>query len=609
MAAAVGSAIASGPAVRSSFISVPHGATVTCGPTSVDSRCALNSVLRSSSPSCSRVAAGLSQGSSFLGHHDDMSVRKFHSGAPLVRLQSSKEVNTQGVNSQQRKSRVSCDMSPEGSVAEAPVVEKMGSKGSSSDDTIHQFLNRDYKYGFSSDIKSLSIPKGLSEDTVRIISAKKGEPEWMLEFRLNAYRQWLKMKEPQWSDNQYPKIDYQDMIYYSEPVMKEKKESLDEVDPDLLATFEKLGISLIEQKRLANVAVDAVFDSVSIATTFRKDLAKAGVIFCSISEAVREYPDLVRKYLGKVVPVGDNYFAALNSAVFSDGSFCYIPKDTISPMELSTYFRINAMETGQFERTLIVADDRSYVSYLEGCTAPAYDKNQLHAAVVELYTGEGAEIKYSTVQNWYAGDKEGKGGIYNFVTKRGLCEGKGSKISWTQVETGSAITWKYPSVVLKGDNSKGEFYSVALTNHRQQADTGTKMLHVGKNTRSRIVSKGISAGNSVNCYRGLVQVQPTAHGARNNSQCDSMLIGDQAGANTYPYIQVKDPSARVEHEASTSKIGAEQLFYFQQRGIDAEKAVGMIISGFCREVFNELPLEFASEVNQLMSLKLEGSVG
>ncbi|CAI5982922.1 unnamed protein product [Closterium sp. NIES-64] len=503
---------------------------------------------------------------------------------------------------QLRRTTPRCEAAPEGAALTAP------EKKSSSDDTIQQFLQRDYKYGFVSNIENVQIPKGLTEETVRLISAKKREPEWMLEFRLSAFRQWQKMTEPEWSDNRYPKIDFQDVIYYSEPKQKETKASLDEVDPELLATFDKLGISISEQKRLANVAVDVVFDSVSIATTFREELAKAGVIFCSISEAVREYPDLVRKYLGKVVPVADNYYAALNSAVFSDGSFCYIPKDTISPMELSTYFRINAMETGQFERTLIVADDRSYVSYLEGCTAPSYDKNQLHAAVVELWTGEGAEIKYSTVQNWYAGDKDGVGGIYNFVTKRGLCEGKNSKISWTQVETGSAITWKYPSVVLKGDNSSGEFYSVALTNNKQQADTGTKMIHVGKNTRSRIVSKGISAGQSLNCYRGLVQVQPTAHGARNYSQCDSMLIGDNAGANTYPYIQVKDPTARVEHEASTSKIGEDQLFYFQQRGIDAEKAVGMLISGFCREVFNELPLEFASEVNQLMSLKLEGSV-
>ncbi|CAM6087013.1 unnamed protein product [Calypogeia fissa] len=514
----------------------------------------------------------------------------------------------------QRACTVRCEAVSEVAADGAAVLDRLPStstinKNNSSDDTVQEFLRRDYKYGFVSNIESDSIAKGLSEETVRFISAKKKEPEWMLEFRLNAYKQWLKMTEPQWSDNRYPKIDFQDICYYSEPKKKETKASLDEVDPDLLETFEKLGIPITEQKRLANVAVDAVFDSVSIATTHRKTLAAAGVIFCSISEAVREYPELVRKYLGKVVPVADNFYAALNSAVFSDGSFCYVPKDTVSPMEISTYFRINAMETGQFERTLIVADDRSFVSYLEGCTAPAYDKNQLHAAVVELHCAEGAEIKYSTVQNWYAGDDQGKGGIYNFVTKRGLCDGASSKISWTQVETGSAITWKYPSVVLKGDNSIGEFYSVALTNNRQQADTGTKMIHTGKNTKSRIVSKGISAGSSVNCYRGLVQIQPSAHNARNFSQCDSMLIGDEAGANTYPYIQVKDPSATVEHEASTSKIGEDQLFYFQQRGIDAEKAVAAIIGGFCRDVFNELPLEFAAEVSQLMSLKLEGSVG
>lgn len=475
--------------------------------------------------------------------------------------------------------------------------------------TIQQMLNKEYKWGFKSDIEADAIPKGLSEDTVRLISAKKNEPEWMLEFRLKAYRRWLTMKEPTWSDNHYPPIDFNNIVYYSEPKMKEKLESLDEVDPEILATFDKLGIPLNEQKRLSNVAVDVVFDSVSIATTFRADLAKAGVIFCSISEAIKEYPELIKKYMGSVVPVADNYYTALNAAVFSDGSFCYIPKGVTSPMELSTYFRINAQETGQFERTLIVAEEDSYVSYLEGCTAPAYDTNQLHAAVVELYAAKGAEIKYSTVQNWYAGDENGKGGIYNFVTKRGLCDGDDSKISWTQVETGSAITWKYPSVVLKGDRSVGEFYSVALTNNKQQADTGTKMVHVGKNTRSRIVSKGISAGGSANCYRGLVQVNPSATGARNYSQCDSMLIGDQAAACTYPYINVREPSANVEHEASTSKIGEEQLFYMQQRGLDMEEAVGMIISGFCREVFNELPLEFAAEVNQLMSLKLEGSVG
>ncbi|KAL3702118.1 hypothetical protein R1sor_020140 [Riccia sorocarpa] len=506
--------------------------------------------------------------------------------------------------------RVRCEAASVSDGSDSAVLDRPAGKSpSSTDDTVQEFLKRDYKWGFVSNIESDSIPKGLSEDTVRFISAKKKEPEWMLQFRLNAYRQWLKMKEPTWSDNRYPTIDFQDICYYSEPKQKEKKASLDEVDPDLLETFEKLGIPITEQKRLANVAVDAVFDSVSIATTHRKTLAASGVIFCSISEAIREYPELVKKYLGRVVPVADNYYAALNSAVFSDGSFCYIPKDTVSPMEISTYFRINAMETGQFERTLIIADDRSFVSYLEGCTAPSYDTNQLHAAVVELYCGDGAEIKYSTVQNWYAGNEEGVGGIYNFVTKRGLCDGKGSKISWTQVETGSAITWKYPSVILRGDNSIGEFHSVALTNNMQQADTGTKMIHVGKNTRSRIVSKGISAGRSVNCYRGLVQIQPTATNSRNFSQCDSMLIGDQAGANTYPYIQVKDPTARVEHEASTSKIGEDQLFYFQQRGIDVEKAVAAIIGGFCRDVFNELPLEFAAEVNQLMSLKLEGSVG
>jgi FeS assembly protein SufB len=476
-------------------------------------------------------------------------------------------------------------------------------------DKIQQMLAKPYKAGFVTDIETDTIPKGLSEETVRIISAKKNEPEWMLEFRLKAFRKWLTMEEPDWSDNRYPDIDYQAVSYYSAPKVMEKKKSLDEVDPELLKTFDKLGIPLSEQKRLSNVAVDAVFDSVSIATTFREDLAKVGVIFCSISEAIKEYPELIKEHLGSVVPVGDNYFTALNAAVFSDGSFCYIPKGVKSPMELSTYFRINAESSGQFERTLIVAEEDSYVSYLEGCTAPAYDENQLHAAVVEISAAKNAEVKYSTVQNWYAGDENGKGGIYNFVTKRGLCKGDNSKISWTQVETGSSITGKYPSVVLKGDNSVGEFFSVALTNNMQQADTGTKMIHVGKNTRSRIVSKGISAGKSRNAYRGLVQIAPTATGARNYSQCDSMLIGDKAGANTYPYISVREPSARVEHEASTSKIGEDQLFYFQQRGIDAETAVGIIISGFCNEVFNELPLEFAAEVNQLMSLKLEGSVG
>jgi len=474
---------------------------------------------------------------------------------------------------------------------------------------IQRMLDRPYKYGFKTVIESDTFPPGLDESIVRAISAKKNEPEWMLDFRLKAFARWRKMAEPDWSDNRYPRIDYQALSYYSEPKIKEKKASLDEVDPELLRTFDKLGIPLGEQKRLANVAVDAVFDSVSIATTFREELSKVGVVFCSISEAVREYPDLVRKYLGSVVPVADNYFAALNSAVFSDGSFVYVPPGVACPMELSTYFRINASETGQFERTLIVVAEGARVSYLEGCTAPAYDTNQLHAAVVELHASADAEIKYSTVQNWYAGDGEGRGGIFNFVTKRGVCAGDRSKISWTQVETGSAITWKYPSCVLVGDDSVGEFYSVALTNNMQQADTGTKMVHVGKRTRSRIVSKGISAGRSRNAYRGLVQVQPGATGARNASQCDSMLIGDGAGANTYPYITVRDPSARVEHEASTSKIGEDQLFYFKQRGVDAEAAVGAIIGGFCRDVFNELPLEFAAEVNELMSLKLEGSVG
>lgn len=480
---------------------------------------------------------------------------------------------------------------------------------SDSDDAIQQILKRDYKWGFHEQIDSFSIPKGLSEETIRLISSRKNEPDWMLEFRLSSYEKFCKMKEPKWSDNLYPPIDFQDMCYYSEPKKKPTLNSLDEADPEILRYFDKLGVPLNERNRLANVAVDAVLDSVSIATTHRKTLEKAGVIFCSISEAIVKYPDLVKKYLGRVVPPEDNYYAALNSAVFSDGSFCYIPKDTKCPMQISTYFRINALETGQFERTLIVADDRSFVEYLEGCTAPSYDTNQLHAAVVELYCAEGAEIKYSTVQNWYAGDEEGRGGIYNFVTKRGLCAGARSKISWTQVETGSAITWKYPSVVLEGDDTVGEFYSVALTNNHQQADTGTKMIHKGKNTRSRIISKGISAGKSRNCYRGLVQVQSKAENARNSSQCDSMLIGDNAAANTYPYIQVKNPTARIEHEATTSKIGEDQLFYFQQRGIDFERAMAAMISGFCRDVFNELPDEFGAEVNQLMSLKLEGSVG
>ncbi|GAB4474220.1 MAG: Fe-S cluster assembly protein SufB [Elainellaceae cyanobacterium] len=475
--------------------------------------------------------------------------------------------------------------------------------------SVKSLVNQPYKYGFVTEIESDTIPRGLSEDVVRLISTKKNEPEFMLEFRLKAYRQWLKMAEPNWAAVGYPAIDYQNIVYYSAPKQTKKLDSLEEVDPTLLETFEKLGIPLSEQKRLSNVAVDAIFDSVSVATTFREKLAKEGVIFCSISEAMREYPDLIQKYLGSVVPVADNYFAALNSAVFSDGSFVYIPKGVRCPMELSTYFRINNGDSGQFERTLIVAEEGSHVSYLEGCTAPMFDTNQLHAAVVELVALDNAEIKYSTVQNWYAGDENGKGGIYNFVTKRGLCQGVNSKISWTQVETGSAITWKYPSCVLVGDNSVGEFYSVALTNNMQQADTGTKMVHIGKNTRSTIISKGISAGKSKNSYRGLVKIGPKADGARNYSQCDSMLIGDTAGANTFPYIQVQNNTARVEHEASTSKIGEDQLFYLQQRGISLEDAISMMISGFCKDVFNQLPMEFAVEADRLLALKLEGSVG
>jgi Fe-S cluster assembly protein SufB len=474
---------------------------------------------------------------------------------------------------------------------------------------IETLANREYKYGFVTDIEAETIPRGLNEDIVRTISAKKNEPEWLLEWRLKAYRHWLTMTEPVWANVHYPKIDYQDIIYYSAPKPKKKLESLDEVDPELLDTFAKLGIPLHEQKMLTNVAVDAIFDSVSVATTFREKLAKEGVIFCSFSEAVHNHPELIKKYLGSVVPYTDNYFAALNSAVFSDGSFCFIPKGVRCPMELSSYFRINNSESGQFERTLIVAEERSHVSYLEGCTAPKFDKNQLHAAVVELVALDDAEIKYSTVQNWYAGDEEGKGGIYNFVTKRGACRGVNSKISWTQVETGSAITWKYPSCILQGDNSIGEFYSVALTNHRQQADTGTKMIHIGKNTRSRIVSKGISAGRSNNSYRGLVKILPKAENARNYSQCDSLLIGASCGANTFPYIEVGNNTAKVEHEASTSKISEEQIFYFNQRGISTEDAVSMIINGFCKEVFRELPMEFAVEATRLLGLKLEGSVG
>ncbi|MCC6452324.1 MAG: Fe-S cluster assembly protein SufB [Acidobacteria bacterium] len=470
--------------------------------------------------------------------------------------------------------------------------------------------NREYKYGFVTDIETETIPKGLSEDTIRLISAKKNEPEWMLEFRLKAYRQWLKMTEPSyWANFKYPDLDFQDITYYAAPKQKAKKASMDEVDPELIKTFEKLGIPLSEQKQLANVAVDAVFDSVSVATTYREKLKKAGVIFCSFSEAIKEYPDLVKKYLGSVVPVGDNFFAALNSAVFSDGSFCFIPKGVRCPMELSTYFRINTQESGQFERTLIVAEEGGYVAYNEGCTAPQFDTNQLHAAVVELVALDNAEIKYSTVQNWYAGDENGKGGIFNFVTKRGACRGRNAKISWTQVETGSAITWKYPSVILQGDNSIGEFYSVALTNHAQIADTGTKMIHLGKNTKSTIVSKGISAGRSNNSYRGLVKVMPKAEGARNYTQCDSMLIGSTCEANTFPYIEVMNNTARVEHEATTSKISEEQLFYLQQRGISQEDAVSLIINGFCKEVFRELPMEYAVEAQKLLGLKLEGAVG
>jgi Fe-S cluster assembly protein SufB len=479
-----------------------------------------------------------------------------------------------------------------------------------SSSSVTNLVNQPYKYGFVTDIEADKIPRGLTEDTVRLISAKKEEPEFMLNFRLRAFRKWLTMTEPTWPHVDYPPINYQDIIYYSAPKQAKKKlDSLDEVDPILLETFEKLGISLNEQKRLANVAVDAVFDSVSIATTFKEKLAKVGVVFCSISEALHDHADIIEKYLGSVVPIGDNFFAALNSAVFSDGSFVYIPEGVKCPMDLSTYFRINSGDSGQFERTLIIAEKGASVTYLEGCTAPAFDTNQLHAAVVELVVLDDAEIKYSTVQNWFAGDENGKGGIYNFVTKRGLCKGVNSKISWTQVETGSAITWKYPSCVLIGDNSIGEFYSVALTNNLQQADTGTKMIHIGKNTKSTIISKGISAGKSKNSYRGLVKMNPTANGARNYSQCDSMLIGDRAQANTFPYIQVQNQSAKVEHEASTSKIGEDQLFFFAQRGISQEDAISMMISGFCKDVFNQLPMEFAVEADRLLSLKLEGSVG
>ena len=474
---------------------------------------------------------------------------------------------------------------------------------------LESITNAEYKYGFETLIEADEAPQGLDEDIIRFISAKKNEPEWMLENRLKAFRLWQEMTEPHWPNVKYPKIDYQAIKYYSAPKQQKKVESLDDIDPELRRTFERLGISLNEQKRLSGVAVDAVMDSVSVATTFKKDLAERGIIFCSISEAIQEHPELVKKYLGSVVPAKDNYFAALNAAVFSDGSFCYIPKGVRCPMELSTYFRINAAGTGQFERTLIVADEGSYVSYLEGCTAPQRDENQLHAAVVELIAFADAEIKYSTVQNWYPGDKEGRGGIYNFVTKRGICDGPNSKISWKQVETGSAITWKYPSVILKGDNSIGEFYSVAVTNNMQQADTGTKMVHIGKNTKSRIVSKGISAGKSQNSYRGLVQVLKRAENARNFSQCDSLLLGDKCGAHTFPYIEVNNPTATVEHEATTSKIGEDQLFYCNQRGIPTEQAVALIINGYAKEVLNQLPMEFAVEAQKLLEISLEGSVG
>jgi Fe-S cluster assembly protein SufB len=481
---------------------------------------------------------------------------------------------------------------------------------SDSSQTIETFANQEYRWGFVTDIEADAIPRGLNEDVIRLISAKKREPEWLLEWRLKAYRHWLGMKEPTWANIHYPAIDYQNIIYYAAPKSKkDAPKSLEEVDPELLKTYEKLGIPLQERELLAGVAVDAVFDSVSVATTFKEKLKAMGIIFCSFSEAVQEHPELVRQYLGTVVPSSDNFFAALNSAVFSDGSFCYVPKGVRCPMELSTYFRINAKDTGQFERTLIVADEDAYVSYLEGCTAPMRDTNQLHAAVVELIALDNAQVKYSTVQNWYPGDKQGKGGIYNFVTKRGACRGVNSKISWTQVETGSAITWKYPSCLLMGDGSVGEFYSVALANNYQQADTGTKMIHIGKNTTSTIVSKGISAGHGQNTYRGAVKILKSATGARNYSQCDSMLLGDQCGAHTFPYLEVKNTSAQVEHEASTSKIGEDQIFYCRQRGISTEDAVSMIVHGFCKEVFRELPMEFAVEAQKLLGVSLEGSVG
>jgi Fe-S cluster assembly protein SufB len=480
---------------------------------------------------------------------------------------------------------------------------------STSTEVIEQLANTEYKYGFVTDVEQDIAPKGLTEETIRLISAKKEEPEWLLQWRLKAFRAWLKMTEPTWQNVKYEPIDYQAISYYAAPKEKKKLGSMDEVDPEIRATFDKLGIPLIEQQMLAGVAVDAVFDSVSVATTFREKLGKLGIIFCSFSEAVREHPELVKQYLGSVVPYTDNFFATLNSAVFTDGSFVYVPKGVKCPMELSTYFRINAKDTGQFERTLIIADEGASVSYLEGCTAPKRDENQLHAAVVELVTLDNATIKYSTVQNWYPGDKTGRGGIYNFVTKRGLCKGRASKITWTQVETGSAITWKYPSCILQGDDSVGEFYSVAVTNNYQQADTGTKMIHLGKNTRSTIVSKGISAGRGQNTYRGAVKIGKNAQNARNYSQCDSLLIGDRCGAHTFPYLEIKNTSASVEHEASTSKIGEDQIFYCEQRGIAKEDAINMIVSGFCKEVFRELPMEFAVEAQKLLGISLEGSVG
>lgn len=474
---------------------------------------------------------------------------------------------------------------------------------------LNEITQSEYKYGFFSDIETETIPMGLSEDVVRLISQKKNEPEFLLEFRLKAYRKWLQMSMPNWAHLNIPEIDFQNIIYYAAPKKKKELSSLDEVDPELIETFNKLGISLDEQKKLSGVAVDAVIDSVSVKTTFSDTLSKYGIIFCSFSEAVHNHPELVKKYLGSVVPIADNFFGALNSAVFSDGSFCYIPKGVRCPIELSTYFRINAANTGQFERTLIIADEGSYVSYMEGCTAPQRDENQLHAAIVEIITHKDAEVKYSTVQNWYPGDKNGKGGIFNFVTKRGLCEGDNSKISWTQVETGSAITWKYPSCVLRGNNSVGEFYSVAVTNNHQQADTGSKMIHIGKNTKSTIVSKGISAGKSNNAYRGLVKMLKSADNARNFSQCDSLLLGSNCGAHTFPYIESDNPSSIIEHEATTSKISEDQLFYLQQRGIDTEKAIGLIVNGYAREVLNQLPMEFAVEAQKLLSISLEGSVG